>query len=45
MEALAAGLLYFVSEAFREEVKADEFVTWAVNVVKATLRTGVDIEF
>lgn len=44
IESLAAGLLYFVSEAFRKEAKTDEFVAWAVDVVKATLRTGVNID-
>ncbi|KAJ7650126.1 hypothetical protein FB45DRAFT_887044 [Roridomyces roridus] len=42
IEALAMGLVYFMTEAFRD---ADEMklVKWASGVAKDTLRTGVDV--
>ncbi|KAI0316061.1 armadillo-type protein [Amylostereum chailletii] len=46
MEALAMGLVYFISETFRSRKTEDDeakFFTWASNVAKQTLRTGVDI--
>ncbi|EPQ54380.1 hypothetical protein GLOTRDRAFT_130697 [Gloeophyllum trabeum ATCC 11539] len=46
IEALALGLLYFLSEAFRHENEEDsrgKLVKWAVDVAKDTLNTGMDI--
>jgi nucleolar MIF4G domain-containing protein 1 len=43
IETLAMGLLYFVSEAFQKELTTDGFMSWAVEVVKDGLRTGVDV--
>lgn len=41
IEALAMGLVYFLTNSFRDEENA--FVKWAANVAKETLKAGVDI--
>ncbi|KAF7374789.1 MIF4G/MA4-domain-containing protein [Mycena sanguinolenta] len=47
VEALAMGLVYFLTEAFRDVDEMPEgmgkLVRWASGVAKDTLRTGVDI--
>lgn len=48
VEALAMGLVYFLSESFPEKYfKSDDgfskFLKWAIGVAKDTLRTGVDL--
>jgi nucleolar MIF4G domain-containing protein 1 len=42
IETLATRLLYFISEAFKTDLKADNsgFLGWAVEAVKVALRTG-----
>ncbi|KAJ7067055.1 hypothetical protein C8F01DRAFT_657335 [Mycena amicta] len=43
IEALAMGLVYFLTETFRDVDNHDEgFVKWASGVAKDTLRTGID---
>ena len=45
VQALAVGLVYFLTEAFRGVDGEDEdgdFVTWARDVAVDTLRTGLD---
>ena len=48
VEALAMGLVFFLSKSFPEKrFKSDDgfskFLKWAVDVAKDTLRTGVDL--
>ena len=48
VEALAMGLVFFLSETFPEKhFKSDDgfskFLMWAVGVAKDTLRTGIDL--
>ncbi|KAG6819525.1 hypothetical protein H0H93_011028 [Arthromyces matolae] len=47
IQALAMGLTYFLSEAFRDTSKDGEemgkFIKWANGLAKDTLRTGADI--
>jgi len=47
LKALARGLVYFMSEAFRdlsgEESDLAELCGWASGLAKDTLRTGIDI--
>ena len=48
VEALAMGLVFFLSELFPEKhFKSDDgfskFLIWAVGVAKDTLRTGIDL--
>ncbi|KAH0585267.1 hypothetical protein H2248_008510 [Termitomyces sp. 'cryptogamus'] len=46
IQTLAMGLVYFLSEAFRDVSKDGEmdiFIEWASGLAKDTLRTGVDI--
>jgi len=42
IEVLAMGMVYFISEAFRD-CNGDELVKWAAGIAKETLRTGVDV--
>lgn len=47
MQALAMGLVYFVTEAFKgmaltEEEGSAKFIEWAAGIAKDTLRSGVD---
>ena len=47
IDTLAMGIVYFMSEAFRnveaEEEKMLKFLTWAVGLAKDTLQTGIDV--
>jgi nucleolar MIF4G domain-containing protein 1 len=48
VEALAMGLVFFLSESFPEKhLKSDDefskFLKWAVGVAKDALRTGIDL--
>jgi nucleolar MIF4G domain-containing protein 1 len=47
LEALAMGLVYFLTEAFRDVEEMPDglqrLVKWATGVAKDTLRTGVDV--
>ncbi|KAH9481342.1 Suppressor of glycerol defect protein 1 [Psilocybe cubensis] len=47
VQALAMGLVYFLSESFRDKSSSDQdlpkFLNWAIGVAKETLRTGVDL--
>jgi len=45
IETLAMGLVYFISEAFKKDLRAENsgFLGWAVEVANDTLRAGVDI--
>ncbi|KAF5382190.1 hypothetical protein D9615_004440 [Tricholomella constricta] len=47
IQTLAMGLVYFISEAFRdvskEEDEMSRLIKWASRLAKDTLRTGVDI--
>ena len=47
VEALAIGLVFFLSESFPEKLDGDDgfskFLKWAVGVAKDTLRTGIDL--
>ncbi|KAF8969183.1 hypothetical protein BDZ97DRAFT_1754792 [Flammula alnicola] len=47
VQTLAMGLIYYLSETFKDKSAADDevlkFVRWAVGVAKDTLRTGVDL--
>ena len=46
-EAVGMGLVYFMTEVFRDfssqEEELTKFVKWASGVAKDTLRTGLDI--
>ena len=47
IQALAMGLVYFLSETFIDKSEPEDgfikFLRWAVNVAKDTLRTGVGL--
>ncbi|KAL1697008.1 armadillo-type protein [Schizophyllum commune] len=47
VEALAMGLVYFITQVVMKEASADDaegkFVKWAGGVAKETLRTGLDV--
>ncbi|KAL1724376.1 armadillo-type protein [Schizophyllum commune] len=47
VEALAMGLVYFITQVVMKEATADDaegkFVKWAGGVAKETLRTGLDV--
>lgn len=48
IQALAMGLVYFLSEAFQgddtcEDDGYSKFIQWAVKTAKATLQTGIDV--
>ncbi|PPQ83433.1 hypothetical protein CVT25_007024 [Psilocybe cyanescens] len=47
VQALAMGLVYFLSESFKDNPNSVEdlhkFLRWAIGVAKDTLRTGVDL--
>ena len=47
VEALAMGLVYFITQVIMKETSADDaegkFVKWAGGVAKETLRTGLDV--
>jgi len=47
IQALAMGLVYFLSEAFQRGSNDDggysKFMWWAVGIAKATLQTGIDV--
>lgn len=47
VQALAMGLVYFLSETFKDKSEPEDgffkSIRWAVNVAKDTLRTGVDL--
>ena len=45
VQALAMGLVYFLTETFKDksETELAKFLRWAIGVAKDTLRTGVDL--
>jgi nucleolar MIF4G domain-containing protein 1 len=47
IQALAMGLIYFLSKTFQDNSGSDDgfskFIYWAVGVAKDTLRTGIDV--
>ncbi len=47
IQALAMGLVYFLSKTFQDNSGSDDrflkFIYWAVGVAKDTLRTGIDV--
>jgi len=47
VQALAMGIVYFLSESFKTKSSSDDeytkFIRWAVGIAKETLRTGVDL--
>jgi nucleolar MIF4G domain-containing protein 1 len=48
VQALAMGLVYFLSETFQGDSDSEDdgysrFMQWAVGIAKATLQTGIDV--
>jgi nucleolar MIF4G domain-containing protein 1 len=48
IQALAMGLVYFLSEAFQDDSNSgddgyEKFMQWAVGTAKAILQTGIDV--